>query len=121
MDDEPDMRVFLTAVVEDNGAEVLEAADGEQAIAMARQHKPHLMTLDLSMPGTDGGAVYAAIRKDAQLKELPICIITGRPELRGTIYDRDVPKPEGYLDKPVSEEGVLTNVRKILELRKSAA
>jgi Fe-S oxidoreductase/CheY-like chemotaxis protein len=119
VDDEPDMRIFLTTVLEDNGADVIEAGDGDSAISMARQHKPHLMTLDLSMPGTDGGAVYAAIRNDPELKSLPICIITGRPELRGTIYDKDVPKPEGYLDKPVSEEAVLTNTRKILELKKN--
>ncbi|MBW2278223.1 MAG: response regulator, partial [Deltaproteobacteria bacterium] len=119
VDDEPDMRVFLSTVLEDNGAEVLQAADGDEAIAMARQHKPHLMTLDLSMPGTDGGKVYEQMRTDPALKDIPVCIVTGKPELRGTIYDKDVPRPEGYLDKPVSEDDILLNARKILELRKN--
>jgi hypothetical protein len=43
-------------------------------------------------------------------------VITGRPELRKVIYDRSVRRPEGYLDKPVSEETLLRSVRKILEL-----
>jgi Fe-S oxidoreductase/CheY-like chemotaxis protein len=118
VDDEPDMRIFLATVMEDNGAEVIQAADGDEAIRMARQHKPHLMTLDLSMPGTDGGAVYEQMRTDPELKDIPVCIVTGKPELRGTIYDKNVPRPEGYLDKPVTEEDILTNARKILELRR---
>jgi hypothetical protein len=43
-------------------------------------------------------------------------VITGRPELRKLIYDRSVKKPEGYLDKPVDEDGLVLNVRKVLEL-----
>jgi hypothetical protein len=47
---------------------------------------------------------------------VPVCIITGRPELRRLIYDRAVRPPEGYLDKPVDDETLLLNVRKILEV-----
>jgi len=48
---------------------------------------------------------------------MPICIVTGQPELRRLIYDRAVIPPEGYIDKPVTEDGLLVNVRKILELK----
>jgi len=74
------------------------------------------VTLDLNMPGRDGGQVFEAIRKDEELAATRICIVTGRPELRRLIYDRPVPPPEGYLDKPVDEETLLRNARKILEL-----
>ena len=56
------------------------------------------------------------IRQDPELDHLKVCIITGRPELRKTIYDRSVTPPEGYLDKPVTEESLMRNVRKVLEL-----
>jgi Fe-S oxidoreductase len=118
VDDEPDVITFLTMVMEDNGAKVIAASDGEEAIQKARSEKPDLITLDLSMPGQDGGKVYEALKQDAELASIPVCIVTGKPELRKLIYDQDVPKPEGYLDKPVSEEDILTNARKILELRK---
>ena len=75
---------------------------------------PDLMTLDLSMPGKDGGKVYETIRGDKDLRTLPGCIITGQPEMRKLIYERPVPPPEGYLDKPVGEDTLLRNVRKIL-------
>jgi len=116
VDDEPDIRVFFASVLEDNGATVLEAADGDEAIELVRREKPDLVTLDLNMPGRDGGQVFEAIRKDEELAATRICIVTGRPELRRLIYDRPVPPPEGYLDKPVDEETLLRNARKILEL-----
>ena len=116
VDDEPDVRTFLTAILEDNGATVFAAADGDECLALARKERPDLITLDLSMPGMDGGKVFEAIRKDPELAKVRVCIITGRPELRKLIYERDVTPPEGYLDKPVSEETLLTNVRRILEI-----
>ena len=116
VDDEPDMREFLTTVLEDNGATVLTAADGELGLEMARKHKPDLMTLDLSMPGTDGSKVYETMRKEHDLKGIKVCIVTGKPELRKLIYDRDIQRPEGYLDKPIAEDSLLLNLRKILEV-----
>jgi CheY-like chemotaxis protein len=116
VDDEADMRIFLSTVLEDNGATVIQAESGERALKLARSEKPDLMTLDLSMPGRDGGQVYETIRKDKELADLPVCIVTGHPELRKLLYAKDVKRPEGYMDKPVSEEDVLTNVRKILEV-----
>ncbi|MGD2218323.1 MAG: response regulator, partial [Gemmatimonadales bacterium] len=103
-------------VLEDNGATVLRAADGDEALAMARSEKPDLLTLDLAMPGRDVGEVFELLRKDSELESLKICVITGRPELRRLIYDRTARRPEGYLDKPVTEEALVRNVRKILEL-----
>jgi len=116
VDDEPDVRAYLTAVLEDNGAKVVTAADGVQGLALARSAKPDLMTLDISMPGQDGGKVYEALRNDPELRSIPVCIITGKPELRRLIYERPVAPPEGYLDKPVEEAVLLRNVRKILGL-----
>ncbi len=116
VDDEPDVLTYLTAVLEDDGATVVQAVDGGQALEFARKEKPDLITLDLSMPGLDGGQVFEALRKDPELSAVPVCIITGKPELRRLIYDRSVPPPEGYLDKPVEQEVLLLNVRRILDL-----
>ncbi len=116
VDDEPDILTFFSTVLEDNGATVLQASDGDEAIELLRKEKPDLVTLDLNMPGKDGGQVFEFIRKDEELASTRVCIVTGRPELRRLIYDRPVPPPEGYLDKPVDETTLLRNVRKILEV-----
>jgi Fe-S oxidoreductase/CheY-like chemotaxis protein len=120
VDDEPDMCVFLSTVLEDHGATVFQAQDGPSAIELARKEKPHLITLDLNMPGQDGGKVFEILRHDPELAQIPVCIVTGRPELRKLVYERPVPAPDGYLDKPVSEEVFLRNVRKILEVHEQA-
>ncbi len=115
-DDEPDQVAFLSTVFEDNGATVHAATNGDEALELARSIKPDLLTLDLAMPGRDVGEVFELLRNDPELEDLKICVITGRPELRKLIYDRSVRRPEGYLDKPVTDEDLLLNVRKILEL-----
>jgi len=115
-DDEPDIRAFFATVLEDNGAKVIRARDGDEALELLRKEKPDLLTLDLSMPGKDGGQVFEALRKDPELEGTRVLIITGKPELRKLIYDGPAPSPDGYLDKPVDEEALLLNVRKILEL-----
>ncbi|MCP4685595.1 MAG: response regulator, partial [bacterium] len=115
-DDEPDMVVFLSTVLEDNGAEVFTASSGDEALEILRREKPDLMTLDLSMPGRSGIDVFENLRSDPEIAGTPVCIITGKPEMRKLIYDRAVTPPEGYVDKPVSDESLLTNVRKILQL-----
>lgn len=115
IDDEPDIMTFFSAVLTDNGAEVIEAFNGDDGLKFAREQRPDLITLDLSMPGRDGGQVFEEMRGDPILAGTKICIITGRPELRRLIYERPVPPPEGYLDKPVGEETLLMNVRKIIE------
>ena len=116
VDDEPDTLAFIAAVLEDNGAEVFEACDGNEALAVARREKPDLMTLDISMPGKDGGQVFEEMRSDPALIGIPVCIISGQPELRRLIYQRTVPPPDGYLDKPIDEKSLLLNVRKVLAL-----
>jgi Fe-S oxidoreductase/CheY-like chemotaxis protein len=115
-DDEPDQQDFISAVLEDNGAEVFTAATGDEVLEVARREKPDVLTLDLHMPGRDVGEVFELIRRDPELEDLKICIITGKPELRKLIYDRSVRPPEGYVDKPVDEKRLLLNVRKVLEV-----
>ncbi len=118
VDDEPDARTLISSILEDNGATVVTANDGDEAIDLARQERPDLMTLDLSMPGKSGVEVFVIVREDPELSEIPICIITGRPEMRKLIYERPAHSPpEGYMDKPVNQKSLMRNVRKILGIR----
>jgi DNA-binding response OmpR family regulator len=116
VDDEDDVRAFICTVLRDNGATVFEASDGDAAREVARREKPDLVTLDISMPGKDGAEVFEEIRKDGEIKHIPVCIISAHPNLRRLIYQRTVPPPDGYMDKPIDAEGLLLNVRKTLSL-----
>ena len=119
VDDEEDVRSFLMMVFEDAGAEVLSASDGDQAVAMAREHQPDLISLDLSMPGKDGVETFVELRRTAETEEIPVCVVTGHPEFRQVIYDRPVPPPEGYLGKPVDEEKLVAYAHHIIEHREA--
>jgi len=115
-DDEPDFVTFAATVLEDNGARVFRAHSGEEALAIARRQQLDLMTLDLGMPGTSGSDVFEKLRLDPDLRSLPVFIITGQPELRRLIYAGNYRSPEGYLDKPITKENLLMNVRKVLNV-----
>jgi CheY-like chemotaxis protein len=118
VDDDEDTRSFISTVLADNGATVLGASDGDAALDVARRERPDLITLDINMPGKDGAEVFQELRSDPSLRNIPVCMITAHPEMRRLIYQRTVPAPDGYLDKPIDEKGLLLNVRKILSLNR---
>ena len=117
VDDEEDIRLFIATVLEDAGAEVIEARDGDEALMRAKDWQPDLITLDLSMPGKDGIDAFAELREHPETGGIAICILTGHPEFRKLIYERPVRAPEGYLNKPVDEALLVTTIRRILGLR----
>ena len=116
VDDDPDARDFISTVLGDEKAKIIEARDGNEALKLARIEKPDLVTLDISMPEKNGAQVYAEMREDPALKDIPVCIVSGQPELRKLIYQRIVPPPDGYLDKPIHEDNLLMSVKKLLAL-----
>ena len=116
VDDDPDAREFIKTVLGDDGATIIEAQDGIEALATARREKPDLVTLDITMPGKGGAQVYEEMREDSELHSVPVCIVSGQPELRKLIYQRVVPPPDGYLDKPINEDALLLIVKKLLAM-----
>ncbi len=116
VDDDEDVCAFLAALLEDAGAEVFAVGDGAAALDAARVLKPDLITLDLSMPGRDGAEVLADLRGDGEVCDVPVCIITGRPEMRRLIYDRPVRPPEGFETKPIDPLRLIADLRRILHL-----
>jgi Fe-S oxidoreductase/CheY-like chemotaxis protein len=117
VDDEEDVRTFLITVFEDAGADVISASSGDEGIAMALEHHPDLISLDLSMPGKDGVETFVELRRTEGTAEIPVCVVTGHPEFRQVIYGRSVPPPEGYLGKPVNEDKLVAYAHHIIEHR----
>jgi len=114
-EDEPDQQNFIKTVLEDNGAKVLVAHNGTQALDLARSEVPDLMTLDINMPGMDVMELLGELKGDTDLNGLKICIISGRPELRMILRDRHL-NANAYLDKPFSEDDLINSLGGLIEI-----
>lgn len=116
VDDQEDIRSYLLAVLADAGAQISEAGDGREALLTARSFRPDLITLDLSMPEHDGIATFCDLRSNPETAAIPVCIVTGHAEMRALVYERPARPPEGYVDKPIDPERLVSTIRRILNL-----
>lgn len=114
VDDEQDIRTYLSTLLGDQGYETLVAKDGEEAWRQIQASPPDLITLDISMPEKSGIKFYREMKADDRWKQIPIIIVTGVSEdFRKFISSRhQVPPPEGYLSKPINREEILELVKK---------
>jgi CheY-like chemotaxis protein len=114
VDDEPHVVTYLTTFLQDHGFNTLEAGDGVEAVEMVRRHKPDMITLDISMPEKSGVAVYNEMRAAPELAQIPILVITAVVDMRKLLWSRKTEPPEGFIEKPIDNEVLLQQVRKIL-------
>ncbi len=113
VDDEPFICRSLTFVLKKGNYEVLEARNGEEALAAIREHRPDLVFLDVMMPKLDGFQVTEEVRADATLDGIKIILLTAK----GQECDREVGKTAGandYMTKPFSPSKILDRAREIL-------
>ena len=115
VDDEPDVRAFLAAFLEDHGYVVCTAADPAQGLALLRDRGADLLLLDLQMPGSSGLGLYVAIREADDWRRLPVIIVTGLSSF--DLFDarcRPLPPPAAILEKPIDRAALLDAVRRVL-------
>jgi two-component system alkaline phosphatase synthesis response regulator PhoP len=113
-DDSATMRTMLAARLQADGYEVMEAADGEQALTIARTGQPDLLILDNMMPKLDGPGVVRALKDDPATRAVPIVMLTGRTG-EGDREDCLRLGVDDYLPKPVSPRDLSARVRRTLE------
>jgi DNA-binding response OmpR family regulator len=112
-DDEAYLRLLVHTTLADPAYRILEATDGNQALAMARTEHPDLLVLDWMMPGLSGLAVAQALRQDSATADIPIIMLTAK----GQDIDRaqgQALAPQAYLVKPFSPLELLAKVQAIL-------
>ena len=76
IDDDPTVRDVMARFLERQGFDVVSAADGLEGLALAREHHPAAITLDVMMPGVDGWTVLAALKGDPDLADIPVILVT---------------------------------------------
>ncbi len=113
-DDNADMREYVTRLLR-SGYEIVEARDGQEALRLARMNPPHLILSDVMMPRMDGFGLLAEIRADAELRDLPVILISARAGEEARLEGLDA-GADDYLVKPFSARELLARVRSNLEL-----
>ncbi|HUU03501.1 MAG TPA: response regulator [Myxococcota bacterium] len=109
VDDEADVRKFITAVLEKEGYQTVTAGDGVEALQKAGSEKPDLIILDLQMPEKTGTDFYRKLSRDKDLGQIPIIVVSG---LAGRHLA--VRKPAAVFDKPIDPAKFLAAVEKAL-------
>jgi CheY-like chemotaxis protein len=112
-DDQQILRTLLRATLRKSSARVVEATDGLEALALARQERPDAVLLDVGMPGLDGYAVCRALKDDPATAGIIVVMLTARAQQaereRGLAAGADA-----YLTKPFRPAELLTFMNELL-------
>jgi CheY-like chemotaxis protein len=112
VEDHPTMREAMRLVLEREGFDIDEASDGDQALAAVRKNPPDLVLLDMSIPGTAGPDVLAALKSDPATSEVRVIVVTATGEEgRAAAIAGGA---DHYFTKPFSPIALLQAVEEVL-------
>jgi twitching motility two-component system response regulator PilH len=127
VDDDPDIILFLSTALKDNGYHTMSATNGQEGLEMIKSEHPDLILLDLMMPKKSGLSLLSDLKKDSINRHIPVIMVTGVSSETGhdlasffegsTAGDEESKAmiPEGYLEKPVDPEKLLGMVKGLLK------
>jgi DNA-binding response OmpR family regulator len=113
IDDEAPIRLLGRVNLEAEGIEVVEAADGEQGLEVARAEEPDAILLDVMLPGLHGWAVAERLLEDETTRNIPIIFLTARADLRDRARGMDLGGVD-YVTKPFNPVDLAPLVREVV-------
>jgi two-component system, cell cycle response regulator DivK len=112
-EDQEDNRRILRDLLGSADFEMIEAVDGEAAVAAAKRERPDLILMDIQMPLMDGYEATRRIKADLELKNIPIIVVTSYA-LSGDETKARAAGCDGYVTKPYSPRLLLAKIREHL-------
>lgn len=108
VEDELDMRIFISTLLETSGYQPVLAKNGKEGLIKAREIFPDLIILDVMMPGEGGVQMYRQLKTDEKLMSIPVILLSGVAKntfahylkMLNTRLDGSIPEPSAYLEKP---------------------
>lgn len=116
VEDNADMRSYISSVLQRAGHEVVVARHGGEGFQMAQALQPHLIVTDLMMPLVSGLEMIQMIRQDAGLKGTPVILLTAKVD-EDTRIEGTEKGADAYLSKPFNDRELLAEVRNLLALK----
>ena len=111
-DQEDNMQILRDAIV-NAGYEIIEAENGEQALALAAKHRPDLILMDIQIPIIDGYEATRRIKADPALRSIPIIAVTSHALDDGEQKARAA-GCDDFVAKPYSPRQLLAKIRQVL-------
>ena len=118
VEDEPDIRKLVQYNLAQERFNVLEAADGEQALKLLQHERPNLVILDLMLPGLSGMELCKLLKQRSETAKLPILMLTAKAGEADRIVGLEM-GADDYLAKPFSPREMVARVRAILRRSES--
>ncbi len=117
VDDEEDIRTFLTIYMEDNGHNVKSAKDSEKGLEILKSYCPDLIILDVIMPHQSGIVLYNKIKNIEKFKSVPVIILSAIVKQKDQFKDKfgNLPEPDAFVDKPFDEKKMAGLVNSLLQ------
>ena len=112
-DDNSDYRQTILEFLEFEGFALLEAADGQTALELAKSRQPDLILCDVDMPGMDGFAVLTALKTAPTTANIPFVLVTGRADVASVKRGKEL-GATAYLVKPLNPTELLATIRQYL-------
>jgi adenylate cyclase len=116
VDDVPENLEIVRVRLEAEGYEVITAADGEEALAKARETEPDLILLDVMMPKLDGISVLRQFKQDTALSFVPVIMLTAKSDTRDVVIGLEA-GADDYLTKPFERAALTARVRAMLRIK----
>ncbi len=122
VDDEMDMRIFMSALFDTSGFKAFTAKNGQEGVQKAAEIRPDLVLLDVMMPGEGGVTMYRELRTNETFRGVPVIMLSAVAEESFAHYLRmlnarletPVPDPDAYLEKPPDPDQVLAVARNLI-------
>lgn len=115
VDDSADSRSLLAVILKRVGYAVRQAPDGPTALEMVARAAPHLILLDVNMPGWDGFTVCARLKAHSAWAEIPVIFVSARDEAADKVRGLEIGGAD-YITKPFDKAEVLARVRSHLKI-----
>ena len=122
VDDEMDVRTFISTLLEANGYTALSADNGESGMALFKEKRPDLVTLDVMMPKESGIKMYREIKTNSDYAGVPVLVVSGlakktflhSQKVLDKFKDQIVPPPDGYIEKPPEPDELLAEIKRLI-------
>jgi DNA-binding response OmpR family regulator len=113
VDDAPDSWTLLSSILRTHHFQPIWAADGMQALSETRKHQPHMILLDLGLPGGDGFVVLERLKSNRLLSAIPVIVVTVQAPEVAEQKAREY-GAVAFLQKPVKADELIATIRGVL-------